>query len=105
MDNIVFPPPFPTSLVIKLDQLQYTFYQKSRLEIHSPTGTMLAVISKPLPSTTDEDAAYQVYCQTLLLEVMFYEVNERVKLPPQAIKGIARVIERIDGHLKKQLSR
>ncbi len=52
----------------------------------------------------DEDAIYQLYCQTHLLEVLFGEVNERVKLPPWAINSIARVIYRIDGHLKRQLS-
>lgn len=102
MDNTVFPPPFPRSLVIKLDPLQYTFYQKSRLEIHSPSGQVLTAICKPLPAETADDAAYQVYCQTLLLEVLFYEANERIKFPPQAINGIARVIKRIDEYLKKQ---
>ncbi|QEY18283.1 hypothetical protein D0C16_21210 [Cellvibrio sp. KY-GH-1] len=102
MDNIVFPPPFPTSLVIKLDQLQYTFYQKSCLEIRSPSGQVLTVICKPLPAKTDEDAAYQLWAQACLLEVLFDQVNERIKLPPRAINSIAYVIERIDGHLKRQ---
>ncbi|PUA26865.1 MAG: hypothetical protein B0W54_20785 [Cellvibrio sp. 79] len=88
--------------IIKLNQLQYAFYKKSRLENHSPTDTMLTLISKPLPTTTDEDAVYQLYCQTLLLEVVFYDVSERVKLPPWAFNSVVRVMGRIDEHLKKQ---
>ncbi len=105
MDNTVFPPPFPTSLVIKLDPLQYTFYQKSRLEIRSPSGKTLTAIGKPLPSKTEEDAIFQLWAQACLLEVLFDEMNERITLPQRAINSIAYVIERIDGHLKKQVSR
>lgn len=104
MDNTVLPPPFPTSLVIKLDQLQYTFYQQSRLEIHSPAGKVLTVISKPLPANTEDEALYQLWAQACLLEVLFDQINERMKLPQRAINSIAHVINRIDGHLKKQLS-
>src|SRR5688572_5261153 len=104
MDNTIPPRPFPTSAVIKLDQLQYTFFKKSRLEIHSPTGQALTVISKPLPSKTDEDAIYQLWAQACLLEVLFDEINERVTLPQRAINSIAYVIERIERHLKKQVS-
>lgn len=102
MDNTIPPPPFPDTCVIKLDQLQYAFYKKSRLEIHSPSGRAITVLSRPIPVVTDDDAIYQLYCQTLLLEVLFYEVNERVKLPPWAISSLARVIDRIERHLKKQ---
>ncbi len=105
MDNTTPPPPFPNTCVIKLDQLQYTFYKKSRLEIHSPSGQVLTVICKPLPAKTDEDAAYQLWAQACLLEVLLDQVNERIKLPQRAINSIAYVIERIDGHLKKQTAR
>ncbi len=104
MDNTIPLPPHPKTYVIKLDQLQYAFYKKSRLEIHSPAGEAITVLCKPWPVITDEDAIYQLYCQTHLLEVLFGEVNERVKLPPWAINSMARVIDRIDEHLKKQLS-
>lgn len=82
MDNTTSPPPFPTPVVIELDQPQYTFFKKSRLEIYSPTGKVLTVISKPLPSKTDEDAIYQLWAQACLLDVLFNEINERVTLPP-----------------------
>ena len=104
MDNSIPPPPFPTTLVIKLDQLQYAFYKKNRLEIHSPSGEAITVLCKQLPVVTDADAVCQLYYQTLLLEVLFYEVNERVKLPQWAINGVARIIGRIDEHIKKQAS-
>ncbi|PUA29890.1 MAG: hypothetical protein B0W54_04925 [Cellvibrio sp. 79] len=104
MDNTTPPPPFPTTCVIKLDQFQYAFYKKSRLEIHSPTGEAITVLRMPVPVVTDEDAVHQLYCQTLVLEMLLYEVNERMKLPQWAINSVARVIDRIDGHLKKQLS-
>ena len=104
MDNVTSTPASPIPCIIKLDQLQYTFFQKSRLEIHSPEGKFLTIVASPLPDKTGDDAVYQVYCQTLLLEVLFYEVNERVKLPQWAINSIARVLDRIDGHLRKQTS-
>ena len=100
MDNTT---PLPPICVIKLDQIQYAFYKKNRLQIHSPTGQAITVLSKQLPVVTDEDAIYQLYCQTHVLEKLFDEVNERVALPQWAINGIASVIDRIDGHLRKQL--
>jgi len=104
MDNITSPPASTLPCIIKLDQLQYAFYKKNRLEIHSPSGEAITVLCKPLPVVTDADAVCQLYYQTLLLEVLFYEVNERVKLPQWAINGVARIIGRIDEHIKKQAS-
>lgn len=104
MDNVTSPPAPPTSCVIKLDQFQYLFFQQSRLEIHSPDGNFLTAITKPLPSKTDDDAIYQLYCQAHLLELLFDQINERIKLPQQAINRIAFVLGRIDRHLKKQVS-
>lgn len=104
MDNVTSPPAPPTSCIIKLDQTQYTFFQQSRLVIHSPDGKFLTVVTRPLPSKTDDDAIYQLYCQAHVLEVLFDDVNEHLKLPPWAINSIARVIDRIDRHLEKQLS-
>lgn len=103
MDNVT-PPPFPTTCVIKLDQIQYAFYKKNRLEIHSPNGKALTVLSKQLPVVTDEDAVCQLYCEMLLLEALFYEIGERVKLPLWTINSVARVIGRIDRHIKEKLS-
>lgn len=102
MDNATSSPAFPNSCSIKLDQSQYAFFQQSRLEIHSPEGKVLTVISKPLPNKTDADAVYQLWCQACLLEVLFDEVQERIKLPPKAINSIAHVVGRIDVHLRKQ---
>jgi hypothetical protein len=103
MDNVTSSPAFPDSCVIKLDQTQYTFFQQSRLEIHSPEGKALTVIGKPLPSKTDADAVYQLWCQACLLEVLFDEIQSRIKLPPEAINYIAHVVDRIDLHLRKQM--
>ncbi|MDO8343300.1 MAG: hypothetical protein Q7T48_08900 [Cellvibrio sp.] len=103
MDNVTYSPAFPNSCAIKLDQLQYTFFQQSRLEIHSPEGKVLTVISKPLPNKTDADAVYQLWGQACLLEVVFDELQGRIKLPPKAINSIAHVVDRIDLHLKKQM--
>lgn len=103
MDNTI-PPPFPSSLAITLNPLQYAFYQKSRLEILSPTGQVLTVVGKPLPCNTHEDAVYQLWCQACLLEVLFDDINEQMKLPQRAVNSIAYVIERIDRHLRRQVS-
>jgi hypothetical protein len=104
MDNMTSFPASPDICIIKLDQHQYTFYQQSRLEIYSPSGKFLTTVAKPLPSKTDEDAVYQLWCQACVLELLFSQVNERITLPQQAINSIAHVLERINGHLKKQLS-
>src|SRR4051812_20466454 len=103
MDNVTSSPAFPDSCVIKLNQTQYKFFQQSRLEIHSPEGKVLTAISKPLPRKTDEDAVYQLWCQACLLEVVFDEVQSRIKLPPKTINCIAHVVNRIDVHLKRQM--
>jgi hypothetical protein len=103
MDNMTSSPAFPYSCTIKLDQSQYAFFQQSRLEIHSPEGKVLTVMKKPVPNKTDTDAVYQLWCQTCLLEVLFDEIVDRVKLPPKAINSIAHVVGRIDLHLKKQM--
>jgi len=102
MDNVTSSPAFPDSCVIKLDQSQFAFFRQSRLEIHSPEGKVLTVISKPLPSKTDADAVYQLWCQACLLEVVFDDVADKIKLPQTAINCIAHVVDRIDLHLKKQ---
>jgi len=102
MDNVTSSPAFPDTCVIKLDQHQYTFYKKSRLEIQSPNGRVLTVISKPLPHKTDSDAIYQLWCQACLLEVLFDDLVDNIKLPQGAINCIAHVVDRIDLHLKKQ---
>ncbi len=102
MDNVISYPAFPDSCVIKLDQHQFTFFRKSRLEIHSPEGKVLTVISKPLPNKTDADAVYQLWCQACLLEVVFDEIQEKIKLPQTAINCIAHVVDRIDAHLKRR---
>lgn len=104
MDNIASFSASPSSCVIKLDHTQYEFYLRSRLEIYSPDNKFLTAMAKPLPSKTDEDAVYQLWCQACLLELLFDHMNERIKLPPRAINSIAHVLERIDGHFKKQLS-
>ncbi len=102
MDNVTSPLASPTSCVIKLDQFQYTSFQQSRLEIHSPEGKFLTAIAKPLPSNTDDDAIYQLWSQACVLELLFDRINERIKLPPRAINSISFVLGRIEGHLKKQ---
>jgi len=85
MDNVTYSPAFPDSCVIKLDQHQFAFFRQSRLEIHSPEDKVLTVISKPLPNKTDADAVYQLWCQACLLEGLFDEVVDNIKLPQTAI--------------------
>jgi hypothetical protein len=104
MDNVTSSLAPLTSCVITLDQSQFKFFQQSRLEIHSPDGKLLTAIAKPLPSKTDDDAIYQLWCQACLLELLFDQVNDRIKLPQRAINSIAYVMDRINAHLKKQLS-
>lgn len=103
MDNSSsFPSPF-NSCVLKLDSTQYTFYQKSRLEIHSPKDKWLTTIAKPIPNKTDDDAIYQLWCQACLLEVLFDQVMGRVKLPQNALDYLVEIMGRIERHIKKQL--
>ncbi len=104
MDNVTSPLVSSISCVIKLDPFQYKAFQQSRLEIHSPEGKFLTAIAKPLPSQTDDDAIYQLWCQACVLELLFDQINERIKLPQRAINSLVYVLERIDGHLTKQAS-
>jgi hypothetical protein len=101
MDNVTSRPAFPDACVIKLDQTQFDFFRKSRLEIHSP-DKILTVISKPLPHKTDADLVYQLWCQACLLEVLLDDVGDNIKLPQRATNCIAYVVDRIDMHLKRQ---
>ncbi len=39
-----------------------------------------------------------------MLELLFDQVNERIKLPQRAINSLVHVLERINAHLKKQVS-
>lgn len=103
MDNVTSSPDFPNTCVLRLDQHQYTFYKKSRLEIRSPNGKALTVISKHLPNKTEADAVFQLWCQVCLLDVLFDEIQDKIKLPQKAINDIVRIIDRIDLHLKEQL--
>lgn len=102
MDNVTSSPAFPNTCVIKLDQQQYTFYKKSRLEIQSPKGRVLTVMSEHLRNKTDEDAIFRLWCQACLLEVLFNEIQDKIKLPQRAIISIAHTIDRIDLHLRNQ---
>jgi hypothetical protein len=103
MDNVTSSPDFPNTCVIKLDQHQYSFYKKSRLEIRAPNGKALTVISGPLPNKTEADAVFQLWGQACLLEVLFDEIQDKIKLPQKAINDIVRIIDRIDLHLRKQM--
>lgn len=100
MDNFSSPLVSSASCVIKLDQFQYTFYQQSRLEIHSPKGNFLTAIAQPFPNKTEEDEIYQLWYQACLLEVLFEQMQGRVKLPEMAVNGIGTIINKIRVHLK-----
>ena len=102
MDNVSSPLVSSAFCVIKLDQFQYTFYQQSRLEIHSPKGKFLTAIAQPFPNKTEEDEIYQLWYQACLLEVLFEQMQGRVKLPEKAINAIAAILNRIDIQVKEQ---
>lgn len=103
MDNVTSLSSPTNPYVIKLDQLQYTSYQQSRLEVLSPEGRFLTKIGRNLTHMTDDDAIYQLWYQACLLEVLFDQIQDHVKLPHKAITSIVRIIDRIDGHLKRQI--
>ena len=105
MDNspsLSAPPP---PCIIKLDQFQYEAYKHSRLEIHSPEGKFLTVIAWPIPSRTNIDTMYQLWCQACLLEVLLDKVEADVKLPSVVLNSVVSVINRIDLHLKRQMGK
>lgn len=102
MDNVLPSHAFPNTCAIKLDQNQYTFYKKSRIEIHAPNGKILTVLREPIPNTTDEDAIFELWVHTCRLEVLFDEIQEKVKIPQRAIIGITQITDRIDMHLRRQ---
>lgn len=105
MDNVTSLPISSNPCVIKLDPFQYAFYQQSRLEIHSPEGECLAQIGEELTRIAEEDALYQLWEQACLLEVLFDQIQDDVKLPPQAFTSLAELMGKINGHFKKHMAR
>jgi hypothetical protein len=69
---------------------------------HSRVSHKCQFLSKAFVAT-DADAVYKLWRQACLLEVLFDEVRDRIKLLQKAINGIAHVVDRIDLHLKKQM--
>ncbi len=101
MDNVTALPHPTNPCVIKLNPFQYAFYQQSHLEIHSPDGECLAQFGEGLTRTEEEDAHYQLWEQACLLEVLFDQIQEDVKLPQRAITGLADMMGRINTHFLK----
>ncbi len=105
MDNVTSLPVSTNPCIIKLDQFQYAFYQQSRLEIHSPDGECLAQCGEELTRIAEEDAIYQLWEQACLLEVLFDQIQDDVKLPLQAVTSLADMMGRINAHFKKQMQK
>ncbi len=105
MDNVTSLPVSSNPCIIKLDQFQYAFYQQSRVEIHSPEGECLAQIGEELTRIAEEDAIFQLCDQACLLEVLFDQVQDDVKIPQQAFTSLADMMGKINVHLKKQIAK
>ncbi|PUA28446.1 MAG: hypothetical protein B0W54_18555 [Cellvibrio sp. 79] len=60
------------------------------------------MLREPIPNTTDEDAIFELWVHTCRLEVLFDEIQEKVKIPQRAIIGITQITDRIDMHLRRQ---
>jgi hypothetical protein len=103
MDNVTSLPVSTNPCVIKLDQFQYAYYQQSHLEIHSPEGECLAQFGEELTRIAEEDALYQLRDQACLLEILFDQIQEDVKLPLQAFTSLADMMGKINAHLKAQM--
>ncbi|HTF98843.1 MAG TPA: hypothetical protein VL995_22090 [Cellvibrio sp.] len=102
MDNVTSPPDLPSACVIKLNKFQYAAYRQSRLEIHTSRGQFLTRIAPSIKITNDDDAIFQLWCQATLLEVLFDQIQ--IKLPQKTISSIVRIVDRLDVHIKKQMS-
>jgi hypothetical protein len=100
MDNTTPP---RNSHVIRLNKFQYTAYQQGRLEIRSPENKPLAMIGRNADRMTEDDSIYHLWYHACLLEVLFDQLQEQVKLPQKALDSISTIINRIDTHLKKQM--
>lgn len=105
MDNVTSLPVSSNPCIIKLDQFQYAFYQQSCLEIHSPEGECLAQIGEDLTRIAEEDAIFQLCDQACLLEVLFDQVQDDLKIPQQAFTCLADMMSRINAHLNKQMTK
>ncbi|PUA30665.1 MAG: hypothetical protein B0W54_09415 [Cellvibrio sp. 79] len=102
MDNVTPLPPPSHPCVIKLDQLQFAFYQQSKIEIQSPEGMCLARIGEEINRQRDEDLHFQLLEQVGLLEVLFEQVNDDIKLPARAVTGLADLMSRVNEFLMKR---
>jgi len=105
MDNVTSLPVPSNPCIIKLDQFQYAFYQQSRIEIHSPEGECLAQLGDELTRIAEEDVLYQLREQAGLLEVLFDQVQDDLKLPQEAFTSLADMMGKIKAYLKKQMAK
>lgn len=103
MDNITHLVPVTKSqCVITLDPFQYTFYQQSCIEIHSPDGDHLESIGYEIQKQTQEEQITQLQEQIVLLQSLCEKVTQEVELPAQAIAGLGDLLFRVRGIVDKQ---
>jgi hypothetical protein len=101
MDNVTSLPPPSHPCIIKLDPAQYAFYKHSHIQIHSPEGVCLAKFGDELTQEAEETAFYQLREQICLLEVLFDQITDDVRLPPEAFTGLADMLGRVNDFLQK----
>jgi|SRR5687768_7963726 hypothetical protein len=102
MDNVTSLPPPPRPCTIKLDSTQYAFYQQSHIQILSPEGVCLAKFGDELTREAEETALHQLREQICLLEVLFDQITDDVRLPPEAFTGLADMLGKVNEFLHKQ---
>jgi len=88
--------------IIKLDQVQFASYQQNKIEIQSPEGMCLTRVGEEINRQRDEDLHFQLLEQVALLEVLFEQVNDDIKLPARAVTGLADLMSRINEFLMKR---
>lgn len=84
------------------DIFQYTDYQQSCIEIHSPDGDHLESIGYEIQKQTQEEQITQLQEQIVLLQSLCEKITQEVELPAQAIAGLGDLFFRVRGIVDSQ---
>lgn len=102
MDNITHLVPVTSQCVIKLDPFQFSYYEQSCIEIHSPDGEYLESIGYEIQKQIQEEETTQLQEQIVLLQSLCEKITQEVELPAQAIAGLGDLLFRVRGTVDRQ---
>lgn len=85
----------PFTLLIKLTPYQYSFYQKTQLEIQCPEGNHLDYIGHIVQQDDAENRAFRLREQIALISCLMSNIEADIHLPVSAAAGLADLLYRM----------